>query len=76
MTANTVQNAGGAKTPGAKKKTTTTAFNPFSGRGIVLNIGEINGPHDLYFVFKNDQAKPNQPLLSFSNIRFNDNISQ
>jgi cytochrome c len=76
MTANTVQNAGGAKTPGAKKKTTTPAFNPFSGRGIVLNIGEIDGYHDLYFVFKNDLAKPNQPLLSFSNIRFNDNISQ
>jgi len=37
-----------------------------------INIKDINGQHDIYFVFKNDKVKPSQPLMSISNIAFND----
>lgn len=67
-TANSVQNAGGAKAKPAPKKA-APAFNPFAGAGIKLPIKPINGVHDLYFVFRNDKAKANDQLMSFSNIR-------
>lgn len=66
-TANSVQNAGGAKAKPAPKKK-AAPFNPFASPGIKLQIKPISGVHDLYFVFKNDKAKPDDQLMSFSNI--------
>ena len=64
--ANTIQNAGGA--------TATTASPPGSAgtslsQRVVLKA--ISGLHDVYLIFKNEQAKPDDPLLSLFTIRFN-----
>jgi cytochrome c len=40
--------------------------------GKKIDIKDITGQHDIYFVFKNDKAKPTEPLMSVSNIKFND----
>jgi cytochrome c len=83
MTANSVQNSGGAKDkpvkatappPVAVKKAAKKpagVFNPFAAHGIKTDIPAINGEHDIYFVFKNSKAKSGQPLMSVSGIRFN-----
>jgi cytochrome c len=42
-----------------------------AGMALKVDIKDIQGQHDLYFVFKNDKAPPTQPLMSFSNIQFN-----
>lgn len=42
------------------------------GMGIKADIKETTGQHDIYFVFKNDKAKPTDPLMSVSSIKFND----
>ncbi len=47
-------------------------FNPFAGPGIRIDIKETTGLHDIYFIFKNDKAKPAQELMSLSTITFND----
>lgn len=31
---------------------------------------EAAGVHDIYFVFKNEEAKPIEPLMAFSTITF------
>jgi cytochrome c len=84
MVADSAQNAGGSKTkkpapppPVAKNekkpaKKPAADFNPFAVPGIKTDIPVISGQHDIYFVFKNDQAKGDQPLMSVSKIRFND----
>jgi cytochrome c len=86
MTANSVQNAGGAKSktgktaapppvptkkPAAPAKKRPAAFNPFAGFGVKSDIKPVSGQHDIYFVFKNDKAKGEQPLMTVSNIKFN-----
>ena len=38
-----------------------------------MDIKLTNGIHDVYLVFKNDQAKPIDPLMSLNSIRFIDN---
>jgi cytochrome c len=43
-----------------------------AGMATKIDIKEITGLHDIYFVFKNDKAKPSQPLMSVSNVKFND----
>ncbi len=43
-----------------------------AGMATKIDIKDITGQHDIYFVFKNAQAKPSQPLMSVSNIKFND----
>jgi cytochrome c len=82
-TADAVQNAGGAKDKTAKpapvavakkpagKKSTAGFSNPFAQPGIKTDIKTISGQHDIYFVFKNENAKGDQPLMSVSNIKFN-----
>jgi cytochrome c len=85
--ANATQNAGGktgtnkdsahAKKPAAKKSPRRSVADLdlvalFAGQAIKTDIKEVAGKHDLYFVFKNDNAKPDQPLLSFTNIKFDD----
>ncbi len=82
MAADSAQNAGGAKTKATKsmaapKKAVKPMrkipddFNPFAGAGLKTDVKPERGFHDLYFVFKNDKAKAGQPLMSVSNIRFN-----
>ncbi|HEY8734153.1 MAG TPA: PKD domain-containing protein, partial [Puia sp.] len=84
-TANAVQNAGGAKAKpanaqppvvvkkavGASKKSSAGFSNPFARPGIRTDIKPVAGLHDLYFVFKNENAKGDQPLMSVTNIKFN-----
>jgi hypothetical protein len=36
------------------------------------DIEKVNGVHDLYFVFKNDNAKNTDVLLSVADIKFNE----
>jgi cytochrome c len=87
MTANSVQNAGGAKTKTAQvpphvikksaaaaKKPAAGFSNPFEKPGIKTAIRSVDGLHDIYFVFKNDQAKGDEPLMSVSNIKFNNEM--
>jgi cytochrome c len=83
--ANAVQNAGGAKAKpstatvtaaikkpaGPPKKPSAGFSNPFARPGIKTDIVHVTGFHDIYFVFKNENAKGDQPLMSFSNIKFN-----
>ncbi len=82
-TANTVQNAGGVKArpaavapPAAKKqaapKKPAAGFrNPFARPGIKTDIKPVTGQHDIYFIFKNANAKGDEPLMSVTNIKFN-----
>ena len=80
--ANATQDAGGAKTkPGAKPAAVTkpTAKSKpldiaalMAGMATKVDLKEVSGIHDLYLVFLNDKAKPTDPLLSLSNIKFND----
>ncbi|WAC13028.1 PQQ-dependent sugar dehydrogenase [Dyadobacter pollutisoli] len=44
--------------------------NPFARPPVYIKVKDTSGKHDLYFVFKNDKAKPIQPLMSFSKIKF------
>jgi cytochrome c len=80
--ANAAQNAGGAKgkpappvvvkkPAGPPKKPAAGFSNPFARPGIKTDIKPVNGLHDIYFVFKNDSAKEDQPLMSVTNIKFN-----
>ncbi|GAB3260438.1 hypothetical protein GCM10027347_24720 [Larkinella harenae] len=60
-TATSIQNAGGTNA-------TTAPRGPVYPK---IDLKETNGVHDVYLVFKNDQAKPIEPLLSLSAVRFN-----
>jgi cytochrome c len=79
MAADSAQNAGGGKAkpagpvkkPGKGPRKMPADFNPFAGMGIKSDIKPIKGQHDVYFVFKNDQAKADVQLMSVSNIQFN-----
>ncbi len=66
------RNAGANRQPStAKRKPSTGIGNPFAMPGIKTDIKPVSGLHDLYFVFKNENAKGDQPLMSVSNIKFN-----
>ena len=78
MSANSAQNAGGVKVKTGKTspvvvkkaaKKPSADFNPFAAPGFKTNITGIEGVHDIYFVFRNDKAKPGLPLMSVSGIR-------
>lgn len=43
-----------------------------AGMATKIDIKDIAGQHDIYFVFKNNTAKSSQPLMSVSSIKFND----
>jgi len=43
-----------------------------AGMATRIDIKDEPGKHDLYFVFKNNAAKPTQPLMSVSNIELTD----
>ncbi|MGV3560544.1 PQQ-dependent sugar dehydrogenase [Larkinella arboricola] len=65
-TATSIQNAGGTTT---QPKSTTTAA-PRSSGPPKIELKETSGIHDVYLVFKNDQAKAIEPLLSLSSVKF------
>ena len=44
--------------------------NPFARPPVKIKVKDTKGKHDLYFVFKNEEAKAIQPLMSFSKIKF------
>ncbi len=44
--------------------------NPFARPPVKISIKDAVGKHDIYFVFKNANAKAIQPLMSFSKITF------
>jgi cytochrome c len=83
--ANAAQNAGGAKTrkaqpaapvavkkPAASSKKPAAGFsNPFARPGMKTDIKPVTGQHDIYFLFKNENAKGDEPLMSVTNIKFN-----
>ncbi|MEP7129195.1 MAG: PQQ-dependent sugar dehydrogenase, partial [Chitinophagales bacterium] len=88
--ANATQNAGGAKTGNASAKQAAPQAKPaktppkkrafdmaslFSAPGFKVNIQAVNGEHDLYFVFKNDKAKPAEPIVSLSDIKLSDVVT-
>ncbi len=80
--ANAAQNSGGAKTKPSTvnrqpstvnrpaRAGSTVIANPFAIPGIKTDIKPVSGLHDLYFVFKNENVKGDQPLMSVSNIKF------
>ena len=68
-----------APQPGKAKGKKQPAFDLsslFAGQGLKTAIKEVSGRHDLYFIFKNEKAKPAEPLLSFSNIKFQEEITK
>jgi cytochrome c len=77
--ANATQNAGGKKAK-PEVKTKAAAKKPVfdidaiiaAGGRTKVDMKKVDGRHDLYFVFLNDKAKPVEPLLSLSNIKFVD----
>jgi cytochrome c len=69
-----VAGAPGAPAAGAGQRAGGAGGGGF-GRGpvpIKVDVKEVSGVHDIYFVFKNDTAKPIDPLMSFSSIKFKD----
>ena len=40
-------------------------------KAVKTEIKETSGLNDLYFIFKNDKAKPIEPLMSITTISFN-----
>ncbi|MGA0560727.1 PQQ-dependent sugar dehydrogenase [Larkinella sp. VNQ87] len=69
-TATAIQNAGGA-TASTQAKPASTPAPARSAGPPRIDLKETNGVHDVYLVFKNDQAKPIEPLLSLGSITFN-----
>jgi len=69
--------AGSAAKPGAQPKR-PAGFNMnniarlMGGMASKIDIKDITGQHDIYLVFKNAGAKPSQPLMSVSTVKFND----
>lgn len=60
------QGAAGA----AGAKPAAPAASPFARPPVRVALKETNGLHDIYFVFKNNEAKAIQPLMSLSTIKF------
>lgn len=63
-----------AATPGGAtpKAPAPPRTNPFYRPPVYLTLTATEGTHDVYFVFKNDNAKAIQPLMSLSTIQFMD----
>lgn len=66
-TAGTQPTAGGS---GAKAGGPPAGRNPFARPPVYISLKTTEGVHDVYFVFKNDQAKSVQPLMSLSSVKF------
>ncbi len=65
--------AGGPGAPATKPGGPPAPRNPFARPPVHLSLKATEGVHDVYFVFRNDQAKAIQPLMSLSSIKFMNN---
>ncbi|HEY4325020.1 MAG TPA: PQQ-dependent sugar dehydrogenase [Mucilaginibacter sp.] len=82
--ANAAQDQGGVKKAGATKPAGPAAPRPkltmadymklLAGTALKVDIKDVSGPHNIYFVFKNDKAKPQQPVASVSSLQFKDKV--
>ncbi|HEY2582665.1 MAG TPA: hypothetical protein VGI43_12705, partial [Mucilaginibacter sp.] len=82
--ANAAQDQGGAKKAAPSKPANPAAPKPkftmadymklLAGSALKVNIKDVTGAHDIYFVFKNDKAKPQQPVASVSGLQFKDKV--
>ena len=73
--------AGGSAAVGAGASTNKTSAppaprNPFARPPVFLTLKPTEGSHDVYFVFKNGEAKSIQPLMSLSTIKFMDKVKE
>ena len=50
----------------------TVEQKPVGANWLKTNIKESSGIHDIYFVFKNDKAKPLDALMLFGGVKFDD----
>lgn len=66
----------GAPAAGAKAGGPAPRINPFARPPVFMSLRATPGVHTVYFVFKNDQAKAIQPLMSLSTIKFMDTEKQ
>ncbi|WP_234734466.1 PQQ-dependent sugar dehydrogenase [Tellurirhabdus bombi] len=71
-TATEIQNAGGTATTKPASTTATAAAPRPPAPQPKAKLKEVSGFHDVYFVFKNNDAKAIAPLLTLSNIKFSD----
>ncbi len=62
--------AGGANAANSKPSGPPAPRNPFARPPVFISLKPTEGMHDVYFVFKNDQASAIQPLMSLSTIKF------
>jgi cytochrome c len=80
--ANAMQDQGGTKKGAAKKPAGKPAkakkgftMDDFAklmaGSALKVDVKEVAGMHNIYFVLKNDKAKPLQPVASLSGVQFN-----
>jgi cytochrome c len=74
--ANAMQTKGGSKATSPAKKTKGPSMADFAklmgGMATKINIPATTGEHTIYFVFKNAKAKPLEPLMSISSVKFSD----
>lgn len=68
--------AGGASAPTNKPSGPPAPRNPFSRPPVFINLKPTEGMHDVYFVFKNAEAKSIQPLMTLSTIKFMDKVKE
>ncbi|UFH55743.1 PQQ-dependent sugar dehydrogenase [Spirosoma sp. KNUC1025] len=75
---NAANSAGGqsAGTSDTKPTPPPAPRNPFARPPVFLNLKPTEGRHDVYFVFKNSDAKSIQPLMSLSTIKFMDKVKE
>ncbi|GAB3567574.1 hypothetical protein GCM10027578_18700 [Spirosoma luteolum] len=63
--------------PAAKKPAGPPAnFNPFARPPVLVTLKPTDGMQDVYLVFTNGKAKPIEPLLSFSSVKFLNAVKQ
>ncbi|MDJ1468694.1 PQQ-dependent sugar dehydrogenase [Xanthocytophaga flava] len=59
-----------AKPDGTAPKPAPANPNPFYRPPVKASIKMVNGIHDVYFVFKNEAARPIEPLMTLTSIKF------
>lgn len=60
----------------AAAKRPAAPANPFARPPVFLRVSPTEGVHDVYFVFKNSEAKSIQPLMTVSTIKFMDTVKE
>ncbi|MBD2757062.1 PQQ-dependent sugar dehydrogenase [Spirosoma validum] len=67
---------GGAGASNSKPGAAPAQRNPFARPPVFMTLKATEGVHDVYFVFKNADAKSIQPLMSLSTIKFMDKAKE